>query len=246
MRAVVIDDEDSVRESTQTLLAIYCPDVEVVGTASGVKSGIECIKNEKPDLVFLDVEMKDGTGFDVAYSFPRRDFSIIFVTGHNEYALKAFKCSAIDYLLKPVDPEDLEKAVSKAKTASRHDLNQLQMKALEGNLSEKKLNRILLKDAEKVYLIDVNEIIYCESDDNYTRFHISDNRVILVSTTLKEYESLFSDLDFFRCHQSYLINLRYFDYLDKREGGSVRMKNGDVLPVSVRKRESLIKALESI
>lgn len=246
MRAVIIDDEESVRESTQTLLAIYCPDVEIVGIASGVKSGIESIKTQMPDLVFLDVEMKDGTGFDVAYSFPHRDFSIIFITGHNEYALKALKCSAIDYLLKPVDPEELEKAVSKAHQVLKPELRQLQMKALEGNLEGKKLEKILLKDAEKVYLINVNEIIYCESDDNYTRFYIADERVILVSTTLKEYESLFSDLNFFRCHQSYLINLSYFDFLDKREGGSIKMKNGATLPVSVRKRDSLIKALESI
>lgn len=246
MRAVIIDDEASVRESTLTLLSIYCPDVEVIGQASGVKDGIRLIKDLKPDLAFLDVEMSDGTGFDVVYSFRERDFAVIFITGHNEYAVKAFRLSAIDYILKPLDPEDLEEAVNKARANYQAGLMGLQMKALESNLSENSIQRLLLKDAEKIYLISVDEIIRCESDDNYTRFYLTQERKIMVSTTLKEYETLLTGRDFFRCHQSHLINLNYFDHYDKREGGSVVMKDGSILPVSVRRKDLLIKALEEL
>ncbi|WP_258100498.1 LytR/AlgR family response regulator transcription factor [Marinoscillum pacificum] len=246
MRAVIVDDEPSLRESTKTLLSIYCPDIEVVGVASGVKEGIQLIKDITPDLAFLDIEMQDGLGFDIIHAFPQRDFSVIFVTGHNEYAVKAFKFSAIDYILKPIDPDDLERAVNKAKESHEKTISGIQLKALEQNLGQKQLSKVVLKDSEKVYLVDTTEIIRCESSDNYTHFYLTDNRTILVSTTLKEYENMFNGQYFFRCHQSHLINLTYFDHYDKREGGSVVMKNGDTLPVSVRKKDQLMKALQAL
>ncbi|MEQ9307195.1 MAG: LytTR family DNA-binding domain-containing protein [Marinoscillum sp.] len=246
MRAVIIDDEASLRESTQTLLSIYCPEIEIVGQADCVKAGISLIQSTDPDLAFLDVEMPDGTGFDIVHSFRERNFAVIFITGHDDYAVKAFKLSAIDYILKPIDPEELERAVNKAKASIEAGITGLQMKALESNLSKKKVERIVLKDSEKIYLIGVDEIIRCESEDNYTRFYLTEKRVIMVSTTLKEYETLLGAQDFFRCHQSHLINLNYFAHYDKREGGSVKMKDGSALPVSVRKREQLMKALEQL
>ncbi len=246
MRAVIIDDETSLRESTSTLLSIYCPDIEISGQAANVKDGISLIQKVNPDLAFLDVEMPDGTGFDIVHAFRDRNFGVIFITGHDEYAVKAFRLSAIDYILKPIDPDELEKAVTKARASYESGIAGLQMKALESNLAEKKVQRIVLKDSEKVYLVGVEEIIRCESDDNYTRFYLSEERNILVSTTLKEYENLLSSQDFFRCHQSHLINLNFFDHFDKREGGSVFMKDGSRLPVSVRKRDSLMKALEEL
>lgn len=246
MRAVIIDDETSLRESTQTLLSIYCPDIEIVGQAACVKDGIDLINKESPDLAFLDVEMPDGTGFDIVHAFRERNFAVIFITGHDEYAVKAFKLSAIDYILKPIDPEELERAVNKAKASFAAGLSGLKMKALESNMADKKIKRIVLKDSEKVYLIGVGEIVRCESDDNYTRFYLTEDRKVMVSTTLKEYETLLASQDFFRCHQSHLINLNYFDHFDKREGGSVHMKDGSILPVSVRRRDSLMKALEQL
>ena len=246
MRAVIVDDEPSLRESTKTLLGIYCPDIEVVGEADGVKSGIDQIQQLQPDLAFLDIEMKDGLGFDIIHAFPQRNFSVIFVTGHNEYAVKAFKFSALDYILKPIDPDDLERAVEKAKENHEKALSGIQLKALESNLSKGALSKVILKDSEKIYLVDTSEIIRCESSDNYTRFYLTADRQILVSTTLKEYENMFSGSYFFRCHQSHMINLSFFDHYDKREGGSVVMKNGDVLPVSTRKKDHLMKALQEL
>lgn len=246
MQALIIDDEPSLRESTATLLSIYCPDIEVVGTAGGVKQAISLIKAVKPDLIFLDVEMPDGTGFDVIHAFPERDFAVIFITGHNEYAIKAFKFSAIDYILKPLDPDDLERAVKKARQSFNPALSAFQLSALQSNLEKSKPNRIVLKDANHVYLVEVDEIIRCESDDNYTRFFLTDNRSILISTTLKDYENLLAAHHFFRCHQSHLVNLRFFSKFDKREGGSMHLKDGNVLPVSTRKREQLMKILETL
>lgn len=246
MRAVIVDDEPSLRESTKTLLGIYCPDIELIGEADGVKSGVELIRKLQPDLAFLDIEMKDGLGFDIIHAFPQRNFAVIFVTGHNEYAVKAFKFSALDYILKPIDPDDLERAVEKAKDKHERAISGIQLKALESNLTQKTLSKVVLKDSEKVYLVDTSEIIRCESNDNYTRFTLTEGRKILVSTTLKEYETMFSGNYFFRCHQSHLINLSFFDHYDKREGGSVVMKNGDYLPVSVRKKDQLMKALETL
>lgn len=246
MRAVIIDDEASLRESTTTLLSIYSPDIEIVGQAGGVKSGIQLIKDTNPDLVFLDVEMPDGMGFDVVHSFRDRKFAVIFITGHNEYAVKAFRLSAIDYIMKPVDPDLLEKAVNKVRHSFANGMMELQMKALESNFGQKKLKRIVLKDAEKVYLISLDEIIRCESSDNYTSFYLSDQRVILVSTTLKEYENLLGDQGFFRCHQSHLINLTFFDHFERKTGGTLTMKDGSIIPVASRKRDTLMKALESM
>jgi two-component system, LytTR family, response regulator len=245
MRAVVIDDESNLRQTTKALLSVYCPEVEVLGEADGVATGMALIKSQKPDLVFLDVEMADGTGFDIMHAFPQRDFAVIFITAHDDYAVRAFKFSAIDYILKPIDPDDLERAVKKAIKKLDSGVSGLHLKALESNLKVPKLKRIVLRDAEKVYLVDISEIIRCESDDNYTNFYLTEGRKILVSNTLKEYETLFVNHDFFRCHQSHLINLHFFDHFDKREGGSICLKDGSVLPVSVRKREQLMKVLES-
>lgn len=246
MRAVIVDDEPSLRESTKTLLSIYCPEVTVVGEADGVKAAVELIQSSKPDLVFLDIEMRDGLGFDVLHVFPDRAFAVIFVTGHNEYAVKAFKISAIDYLLKPIDPEELERAVTKAQTSMHRSVSGVQIQTLQHQLNNRELTKIVLKDSEKVYLIDIAEIVRCESSDNYTRFFLTDKRSILVSTTLKEYEKLLDSQSFFRTHQSHLVNLRHMDHYDKREGGTLVMKDQSRLPVSVRKKEQLLKALEKL
>ncbi len=246
MRTVIIDDEASLRESTKTLLSIYTPEVEIVGQAGGVKEGIELIKSTDPDLVFLDVEMPDGTGFDVVHFFKERKFVVVFITGHDAYAVKAFKLSAIDYIMKPVDPELLEKAVMKAKYNLATENLDLHMKALQSNTASKRFNRIILKDAEKVFLISLDEIIRCESSGNYSRFHLTNDRTILVSTTLKEYETLLSDQGFFRPHQSHLINVTFFEHFERKTGGKITMRDGSQIPVSSRKREPLIELLQNL
>lgn len=246
MQAVLIDDDANVRENLRTLLSIYASEIEILAEADGVKAGVACIKEHHPELVFLDVEMKDGTGFDVLSIYGAADFKVIFVTGHDAFAIKAFKFSAIDYLLKPVDPDELVNAVKKASVAHDQVEEQLKISSLLDNQKQKdREQKILLKDADNVYLVAVDEIIRCESETNYTRFYMMDGRVLMVSKTLKEYDALFQEASFFRAHQSHLINLRHFDRFEKKDGGVVHMKDGSVLPVAVRKKEALLTALSN-
>ncbi len=247
MRLVLIDDDIAVIDNLKTLLSIYFPDLEVVAFAHSVKEGIECIRQNQPDLVLLDIEIDGGTGFDLLAIYGEIDFQLIFVTGHNDFAIKAFKYSALDYVLKPVDPDDLVKAIEKAQ--KMNDSTELSLKV--SNLVENRSytsqdQRIVLKDSENVYLVTLKDIIRCESDANYTRFYLQDGRTLIISRTLKEFDAMFKDLNFFRTHQSHLINLNYFDRYEKKEGGIVHMKDGSTLPVAVRKKDQLINALNHL
>ncbi len=247
MRVILIDDDAVVRDNLKTLLSIYAPDCEVVAEADGVKAGIELLKSNKPDLLLLDVEMKDGTGFDLLSIYGDLDFKVIFVTGHNEFAIKAFKFSAIDYVLKPVDPDDLVNALQKARILLDQNEQNLKVANLVQNKDKNQEDqKIILKDSETVFLVAVKDIIRCESEGNYTKFFLSDGRKITITKTLKEYDQLFKDHHFFRAHQSHLINLIHFDRYEKKEGGIVHMKDGSVLPVAVRKRDMLMTALENL
>ncbi len=247
MRIVLVDDEDVVKDNLKTLLSIYVPDAEVVGEADGIRTGLECLKKHKPDLLLLDVEMKDGTGFDLLSLYGPLDFKVIFITGHDAYAIKAFKFSAVDYLLKPVDPELLSNALNKAKLAIDNSEQNLKVANLVQNQKTPLLDqKVILKDSETVYLVAVKDIIRCESEANYTRFFLANGRKLMVSKTLKEYDSLFQGPFFFRAHQSHLINLLHFDRYEKKEGGTVHMKDGSSLPVAVRKKDQLMQALEQL
>lgn len=247
MRIVLVDDDASIRDNMKTLLSIYAKDCEVIAEASGVKEGVECLKINKPDLLLLDVEMQDGTGFDLLSIYGKLDFNVIFITGHNAYAIKAFKYSAIDYILKPVDPEELQAALKKAKSAQSFEEQNLGVSNLVENREKADLDKkIVLKDTETVYLVSTKDIIRCESEANYTKFYLVDGRKLTISKTLKEYDKLFQDQAFFRAHQSHLINLHHFDRYEKREGGTLIMKDGSSLPVAVRKKEALMQALETL
>lgn len=244
MRIVLIDDEATVRENLKILLNIYAPEATVVGEASGVQEGLGCIRTHRPDLVLLDVEMKDGMGFDLLSMYGAIDFKLIFVTGHNAYAIKAFKYSAIDYLLKPVDPDELSQAIVKAKEAfDAQDQNLRVANLVQNKQASPPDQKIVLKDSETVYLVAVTDIVRCESETNYTKFYLVDGRMVMVSRTLKEFDQLLDGQSFFRAHQSHLINLHHFDRYEKKEGGMIHMKDGSTLPVAVRKKDALMSAL---
>lgn len=247
MRAVLIDDEVAVVENLKTLLSIYFPELEIVGVAHGVHEGIACIREHQPDLVLLDVEMQDGTGFDLLAIYGELDFQLIFVTGHNAFAIKAFKYSALDYVLKPVDPEDLVAAINKAKTITDRTEIGIKVSSLVQNQEvQNQDKKIVLKDADNVYLVALKDIIRCESDANYTQFYLVDGRRLIISKTLKEYDAMFREQLFFRAHQSHLINLMHFDRYEKKDGGTVYMKDGSALPVAVRKKDQLLAALSQL
>ncbi|MHA7130312.1 LytR/AlgR family response regulator transcription factor [Algoriphagus namhaensis] len=244
MKVLLIDDQKSVRENLHLLLKTLAPELEVVGQAEGVRSGLEAIRKHQPDLIFLDIEMADGTGFDLLNLIPEPDFKVIFVTGHDGYAIRAFRVSAIDYLLKPIDPDDLLDAVSRAK--SHTHIQKLQVKKALESSSIKTVKQLLLSDTDNVYLVSVDEIMHCQAEDNYTHFHLADGRKLLISKTLKEYSELLDSQNFFRTHQSHLVNLNYISHLDKRAGGVIVLKDGSSVPVAIRKKDSLLQRLKSL
>lgn len=248
MKSIIIDDKKAPQEALETLLGKYCPTVEVIATANNVKEGLQIIERQAPQLVFLDVEMPDGTGFDLLEKLGNIPFKVIFITGHEQYAIKAFKFSAIDYLLKPVDADDLQIAVEKAQKEIKNEVLQLKVGTLLSNIQEfsDKLKKIVLRDAESIHIVQVAEIVRLEASDNYTIFYLTENRKVVVSKTLKEYENLLAQAGFFRCHQSHLINLNAMTRFDKKDGGSVVMNDQSVVPISKRKKDSLMELLANI
>jgi two-component system LytT family response regulator len=244
MNAVLIDDEAAVRNAIRSLLAEKFPDIKILATAGSIAEGYEAIINNKPDLVFLDIELPDGTGFDLLKKFRQVPFKIIFVTGHQEYALDAIKVSALDYVLKPVDAEELSCAVEKARDIISQTEQQLKLQALSENLQSKKmLKRIILHTSDHLQLVSVSDIVHAEADSNYTSFSLSDGKRILVSRTIKEFENLLSGSGMIRVHQSHLVNINYIDRFVKKDGAYLLLKNSTKIPVSPVLKKQVLQAL---
>jgi two-component system, LytTR family, response regulator len=246
LSALIIDDEERVREVLIHMLSIYCPNIKVIGQANSVESGHTIIQELKPDVVFLDIRMPDGTGFDLLKKFSQIDFYFIIITAYDEYAIQAFKVSALDYLLKPVDSTDLINAVGKLTKVISSEETHLEIDTLISNIEndKKQIQKIVLKTQESVFVVDINNIIRCESHNNYTLFHLKDKSSILVSKTLKEYEEMLSSLSFIRCHQTHLVNLAYISKLIKYPNTLLLLTDGNMVPVSVRKRDAIEKLLK--
>lgn len=248
MRTVIIDDEDRARKSIADLIKISNNSVQLVGEASDVQSGIHIIKTLKPDLVLLDINMPDGTGFDLLKTIENINFKIIFITAYEEFAIRAFEFSAIDYLLKPVDPSKLMEALEKARLIIEQESINLKLNALFANLESSTTDskKLILKTAENIYIVSTSDIIRCESDCGYTNFYLVDGKKILVSKNMKDYEDMLNGMGFYRIHQSHLINIKYIDHYNKTEGGAVIMKDNSYLPLARRKKDSFLKLLEMI
>jgi two-component system LytT family response regulator len=246
LSAVIIDDEQNAREAIRSTLDLYCKNVNVTGEAGDVESAIKLIREKKPDVVLLDIEIKDKTGFDLLEQFPAPDFKVVFITAHNEFAVKAFKFSALDYVLKPLDPDELSQAIEKC----REQINKLQfekqLKLFSENFQKHNTEKIALKTEQSIHIVEIENIVQCESDRNYTTFYLSTKEKILVSRPLKEYDELFSGKNFFRVHQSHLINMKHIHRFDKQDGGFVIMKDGSSVPVASRKRAELIELFNRI
>ncbi len=247
LRTIIIDDEDHQRLTIRKMVSRYCPNVKLVAQADGVQSGVEAIKKHKPDLVLLDIKMADGTGFDLLDRLHPIDFKVIFITAYDQYAIKAFRLSAIDYLLKPLDPDELVQSIEKAENVIQKDFN-TQLNNLKEHLSvEDKTNKkIIIKTFDNIHLVPIKEILYCESDNSYTSFHLTTDQKIMVSSSLKDYDEMLADDGFFRVHKTYLINLRYIRRFEKAEGGTVVLDGEIKIPVASRKREQLLELFERI
>ena len=247
IKAVIIDDIERSRTSLADDLARYCPDITIVGEASSVKTGVEAIRKHKPDVVFLDIQLEDGNGFNILEQVGKTDFKVIFTTGSDEYGIKAVKFSALDYLLKPIDPDELIAAVNKLKETTKEEPADIKdnLSVLIENLRNinNSTKRIALNSADRVHVVNVPDIIRCESQRNYTLFYLKDNKQILVTRTLKEFEDMLQDSGFIRIHHSHLINISYLKEFVKSDGGYAVMTDNTHVPVAVRKKEHLLQLL---
>ena len=245
MKAIVIEDELNVREGFIKLMNTFCPEINVVGTADSVESGIEVINSSDFDTLFLDINLPDGSGFDLLYRLEKRDFHVIFVTAYDHYAIDAFKISAVDYLLKPVSPDMLKNAISKIEV--NNDITEEERLSILGEKLEKRFSqdeKIILKDADSMQLVVISDIIYCEAEGSYSTFYLTSDRKIVTSLNLKEYERILKPYGFIRSHHSYLINLYQVVSLQKADGGSVMMSSQKSLPLSSRKKSNVVEAMK--
>ena len=249
IKALIVDDEKKSRESLRMLLNEFCENVEVVGTAESISETLEGINKFEPDVVFLDIRMRRETGFDLFKNLDEINFEVVFTTAYSEYAIKAFKFSAVDYLLKPIDIEELQLSVKKVEERIKakefpHD----RIEALLQNLkpAESSNHKLALPTAKGLLFVKLKEILYCVGQNNYTEFHLKDNSKIIVSKTLKEYESMLSEHNFFRIHKSYLINLNEIKEYIRGDGGYVIMNDKASLDVSKRRRESFLRNISDL
>ncbi len=245
MKVVIIDDEKNNSELVSNLLAMFCKEVEVLAIAESVQSGYQAIINNKPDLVFLDIQMPDGTGFDLLKCFDTCDFKVIFITAHQEYAIEAFKICAIDYILKPLSPPMLIAAVKKAEQAiSSSELN-LKIKNLLQNVDGSQEKKIVLKTMERIYSVGIQEIVRFESEGSYTTVFLKDGKKIVVSRLIKEFDEMLCNDNFTRVHQSHLINMDYLFCFEKTDNQIV-MKDNSLIPVSSRKKEHVLGLINAL
>lgn len=243
IKAVVIDDEQKTHNIVNKIIEKEFKEIEIVASAKNVYDGIFIIHKHLPDIVFLDVQMPDGTGFDLLKNINFHNFKLIFITAHEENALQAIKFSAIDFILKPINIIDFTNSVIEVIKEIEKDNEQIKIKALLNN-SEKKPKKIVLKTNDNIYLINISEIIRCEYENNETTFFLKDKRKIVISKNIKEYSELFENFDFIRIHRSHLINLNYIERFEKRNSGIVYMKDNSKIPVSKNKKDFLLKSFE--
>ncbi|WP_127846317.1 LytR/AlgR family response regulator transcription factor [Psychroflexus aestuariivivens] len=252
IKTVLIDDDKNLRKGMKSLLTRFAPNISIIGEADSVATGIEVMDNLKPEVVFLDIQLNDGTGFDILEKLTERNKAItcivVFITAYEQYAIKAFRFSALDFILKPVDPEELQKVIEKIENVleKKNDYSHINLLLENIRKNVDNFKRIALSTSDGIHLFDISDIIRCESEDNYTKFFIRNNKPILISKTLKEYEELFKSHNFERIHQSHLINLKYLKSYIKKDGGYVVMTDDSHLPISQRKKERLQNILKSI
>lgn len=245
MKVLIIDNDQKIREALRTMLITFCPGVGMIQEADGVATGLSKHASFNPDLIFLDVEMDDGTGFDFIKKVGRYNFQLVFITAHDKYAVDAFRMSAIDFLQKPVDLQELVQAVDKAKKGIQNSTLQAQVEILTQSIASKSNadKRIVLKDHEAIHFVKIQDIVRCEADGAYTKFVIANSSPILLSKSLKEYEDLLVDDGFIRCHHSHLVNTTKILRFEKGDGGTLVMENKDIVPVSQRKKEQVLEIL---
>lgn len=246
IKAVIIDDETCFRDMIRHLLFDYFPGVEIVGQADNVDEAVVLLEKHNPDLVFLDIEIIGGTGFHVLQKLKNRDFKLIFITAFNDFAIQAFKFSAIDYILKPINEFEFKAGVERAiQEIKRHD-KQSPIENLFSNYTGAKNKRLVLKTLNEIHLIDTRELVRCHADNAYTTFMLVGGEQVVVSKGIGEYSDLLKDFGFARTHQSHLVNLNFVKKIDKSDGGFLIMKDNSKVPISVRQKQQLYETLNKL
>ena len=249
IKTILVDDEPRGLSALKRLLELYCPDVKIIGECLDTRSAIEQIQLLEPELVFLDIAMPDKNGFDLLNELSPVNFEIIFVTAHNEYTIQAFWYSAVDYLLKPVEEDLLIEAVRRAALRIADKASASQVETFLFNL--RKLHspaemKLCIPDMKGFRVVELDDIIYCESESSYTIFHFRDGQTITASKSIVEYELLLEHSGFCRIHKSFLVNLRHIREYIRGEGGSVMLTNGKTIEVSRRKKEVFISRMKEL
>jgi two-component system LytT family response regulator len=249
IKAIIVDDELGARESLSKMIEKNCKQLEIVAKADSALAAFEAITTKQPQLVFLDIEMPNGNAFDLLEKFKEINFNIIFTTAYDHYAIKAIKFSAVDYILKPIDPEELVEAVKRFEKKQQGEPSVLdkQFKTLLSNVRpENKLKKVGIPDGDGLIFINLSDIIRCESDGNYTFFILTSGKKIIASRTLGEYEQMFTEDNFFRIHRSHLINLQHVKKYIKGEGGYVIMSDDSQVEVSRRNKNEFLEKLSHV
>jgi len=251
IKAILIDDDHHLRTGLKALLERYTDDIAIIGEAESVKTGIEAVQKYKPQVIFLDIHLSDGTGFDMLEKLSEQGkikAHIVFITAHEQYAVKAFKFSALDFILKPVDFEELQHTIAKIKEVVDQNSSFEHIDLLLENIRKKVDNfkRIALSTSDGIHLFEVADIIRCEAKVNYTQFYIRNHKPVLISRTLKEYEEILSEHGFERVHQSHLINLSYLKSYIKSDGGYVIMSDNTTIPIAQSKKDKLQELIRTL
>lgn len=247
IKAIIIDDETRARSLLTKMLKEYCTDMEVVADCEDLPNGVKAIRKHKPDLVFLDIEMPGHSGLELLDFFDENEinFSIIFITAYNSYAIQAFKLSAVDYLLKPVEPGDLENAVERYKRRNTRDKNNIV--TLKENLKEDGLDKIAVPDSNSIKFLKLDDILFFKADNTYTEIFFLDNNKLVISRTLKNIEdTLAGSSQFFRCHKSYIVNMKYLTDYVKSDGGYLVIRGNHSIPVSPDKVQDLLNQVSFV
>jgi two-component system LytT family response regulator len=248
IKAIIVDDEKNSREVITELLKECFDEIKIVAQAGDVKTSIAEIEKHKPNLLFLDIDLPDGTGFDILKNIEYRDMKVIFITAHQDYAIQAIKFSAFDFILKPYNSGELIKTVRRVIDEQTAENNALRFESILANFGNSlpELKKIVLKTSERIYLVNVKDIVRCEAENNYTNFYLVSGSKIMVSKTIKTYETLLAEHEFLRVHQSHLVNLNYIQHFDKPDGGMLVLSDNSTIPVSNQKRGILLEYFSSL
>jgi len=242
IRTVVVDDEQFCLETIKELLHIHCPQIDIVDTARSVKEGVKSMNMHKPDLLFLDINMPDGDGFDLLEMIPEKTFEVVFTTVYNQYALRAIEFSALHYLLKPIGIEELIEAVSRYEKRKSDIAIDEKLQVLQNNYNGH-IGKIIIPTFEGLQVVEVEEIIRCVSEQNYTTIFLNDGKQIVVSKPINNFESLLSESYFSRVHRTELVNLKYVKRFVKGRGGHIILRDGTTIAVSTRKKQEFLDLL---